>query len=73
MTGLGDLFAAHSLSERLRSDFKSVADVLGAKRAFYVFAGQVVQQHYPEATERKFVAIVRATYDDYLATREAAR
>lgn len=68
---LAELFRAHNVAEQLRSDFKSVADVLGAERAFYVFAGQVVKAGLDAETEEKFVKIVRATYDDYLERANA--
>lgn len=60
------LFKAHDLAERLRNDFKAVADLLGPEKAFYVFAGEVVTRGLDDETEEKFVAIIRTIYDDYL-------
>jgi hypothetical protein len=69
---LDHLIESVELSAQLRSDFKAVADTLGPKRAFYAFAGEVVQAGLDKETEEKFVRIVRATYDDYLK-RSAVR
>lgn len=66
MSDINELLRACTLTRQLQSGFKDVADLLGAEKAFYLFAGEVVKANYPLETEEKFVAIIRAAYDDYV-------
>lgn len=68
MSAAADFMRAVEVTLKLRDGFKSVADVVGAEKAFYVFAGKVVKEGYDDATEERFVRLIRATYDDYLAS-----
>lgn len=60
---------AVEVTAQLRAGFKAVADLLGPERAFYVFAGQVVKGGFDDATEERFVRIIRAAYDEYMGAR----
>lgn len=69
MTGFYD---AVVLTDKLRTDFAAVADLLGPKRAFYAFAGELTKkyQDQPEVSEgeERLVRIIWALYDDYVET-----
>ena len=57
------------LTDKLRSDFKAVADLHGAHRAFEVFAVAMSRPYQEQArfdTEERMVRLVRALYDDYV-------
>ena len=62
-----DLIQAIRVADKLEAMFATVADLLGAEKAFYVFAGEVVKAELGPETERKFVEIIKLTYDEYVA------
>lgn len=68
MSAVEDFMRAVDVTLKLREGFKGIADVVGAERAFYVFAGKLVDEGYEPETEERFVRLIRAAYDDYLAT-----
>lgn len=67
---MSDLFAAVEFAARLRRDFAAVADLLGPEKAFYAFAGELAKAGMGAdldlETEKKFIRIIRAAYDEYL-------
>lgn len=71
MSATEDFMRAVEVTLKLRDGFASIADVYGPEKAFYVFAGKVVDEGYDDATEERFVGLIRAAYDDYVATKAA--
>lgn len=66
-TAMHDFIRAVEVSAKLRDGFKSVADLMGAERAFYVFGGEVVKAGLDAETEEKFIRLIRAAHDEYMA------
>lgn len=67
MTDLDHLVNAVEITATLRDGFNSIADLQGPHKAFYYFAGKVCEKGYSPATEEKFVRVIRAAYDEYVA------
>lgn len=63
---MSDLFQAIVLTDKLRSDFKVLADLIGPDKAFCRFACEAVERGRDDETKAKFLAIFRAVYDDYV-------
>jgi hypothetical protein len=72
MTDVKDFMRAFEVSLKLQEGFDSIADVVGAEKAFYYFAGKVVEEGYDADTEERFVRLIRAAYDAYVADKGAA-
>lgn len=68
-TALHDFIRAVEVTAKLRDGFKTVADLMGAEKAFYVFGGEVVKAKLDAETEEKFIRLIRAAYDEYLAAQ----
>lgn len=68
---MSDLIAAIELSAKVRDDFAALAKCFGPYRAFEIMAAGVIQGCTNDDTERKFVEIVRAAYDDYVKANPA--
>lgn len=68
MNNLSDFINACGFTADLRHKFKDVADLLGPVKAFYAFATPIVQAGLDQATEERFIRIVRALYDDYVGS-----
>ena len=68
-----DLYQAMELTVRLRSDFKSLADLFGPERAFVKMASEFIKPIMGDPTkadeEERRVRLVRALYDDYVEAR----
>ncbi len=72
MSAAGDLdhfVKAAGLTDRLRSDFAVIANVVGPWKATGLFAKSFTEPYEdnPETVDR-MVRICRALYDDYVAT-----
>ena len=71
MSDVADFLKAVEVSLKLSDGFKSVADVVGPEKAFYYFAGKVCEEGYDDATEERFVRLIRAAYDAYVESTPA--
>lgn len=75
MVAVDDFFKAVVLTDRLRSDFAVLADLLGPDNAFLRFAAELTEPYRDDParadTEERMVRLVRALYDDYVTTHPA--
>lgn len=70
---MSDIYQAMELTVRLRSDFKSLADLFGPERAFVKMASALIEPIKGDPTkedeEERRVRLVRALYDDYVGAK----